>query len=492
MKYKNLYFNDDDTLTAIKKNILWIIPIIAIVLWTSFTFDYSSPAPDEARYLYAANVVASGDTTVMAAETNTSRIPLNISAAADSIGGYIGARVLSGIFGILSMIVFFLFSKKLLNDTKGAVFALLLFALQGPRIFISKSAGGEIFALFFLICSMYFLIADYWQKHKKDEVVPVSKQVKDILLGIFFMILAVLCDNALVVYLPVLIILLAVRSPERGLVAAALILVGIGVGMLISPEYSWLMTSSAPDRPIYRILLTAIEYSILPLILVILSFQFPWKVNIPKAGIYTLLILALPVVLMHIVTGNNDGLYKNINYSYVFLLPVAGQLLKEFLQINIDYRRAAIFLTVAAVLLSWNQVDRMENAAPDMTGAVEYIEENMNEESVIFTDNEYLLFYSFYGKLKKDQIKALPDSEGADDRIMENLLDGVYDFVMINGLRRPELAFLMREQLLPHNYIRVWHQDFINSSILRSNSRGTAEVYKVKDVPGQTVYAENK
>jgi len=134
----------------------------------------------------------------------------------------------------------------------------------------------------------------------------------------------------------------------------------------------------------------------------------------------------------------------------------------------------------------------MENAAPDMTGAVEYIEENMNEKSVIFTDNKYLLYYSFYGKLRNDQIKALPDIEGADDRIMENLLDGVYDFVMINGLRRPELAFLMREQLLPHNYIRVWHQDFINSSILRSNSRGTAELYKVKDVPGQTVYAENK
>ncbi|MCK5742085.1 MAG: hypothetical protein KAH48_07700, partial [Chlorobi bacterium] len=139
-----------------------------------------------------------------------------------------------------------------------------------------------------------------------------------------------------------------------------------------------------------------------------------------------------------------------------------------------------------------NQVDRMENAAPDMTGAVEYIEENMNEESVIFTDNKYLLYYSFYGKLKKDQIKSLPDSEGADDRIMENLLDGVYDFVMINGLRRPELAFIMREQLLPHNYIRVWHQDFINSSILRSNSRGTAEVYKVKDIMGQIVLADNK
>ncbi|MCK5742759.1 MAG: hypothetical protein KAH48_11110, partial [Chlorobi bacterium] len=371
--------------------------------------------------------------------------------------------------------------------------ALLLFALQGPRIFISKSAGGEIFALFFLICSMYFLIADYWHKNKKDEKESsLGKQIKNILLGTFFMILAVLSDNALVVYLPVLVILLTVRSPERGLVSAALMIVGIGIVMLILPEYSWLMTSSAPDRPIYRILLTAIEYPILPLILVILSFQFPWKVNIPKAGIYTLLILALPVVLMHIVTGNNDGLYKNINYSYVFLLPVAGQLLKEFLQINVDYRRAAIFLTVAAVLLSWNQVDRMENAAPDMTGAVEYIEENMNEESVIFTDNKYLLYYSFYGKLKNDQIKALPDSEGADDRIMENLLDGVYDFVMINGLRRPELTFLMREQLLPHNYIRVWHQDFINSSILRSNSRGTAEVYKVKDVRGQIVLAENK
>lgn len=342
--------------------------LTGVVLWQRVRLGFGGPALDETSGLSVARVLREQVPWNTYSYAPGSHIPLHLLGIGDELGGLIGARAMSALLGVCSLGFVFGGTRALFGSTRVAGWAALLLAMQAPHLFISKLATGDCAAFCFFTGAMWLLIEGLSRRH--------IGWLYCMLASVGFAI-AVLCKYVVVVQAPVLILVLAVRRPRlllAALLPCAVLLADYlqrhwnDLGVLVADQLAQL--GAAPGSRLGLLHDAALYVApMLALALASLAMQVSrtgaeWRAI--RMHLF-LLLLAAPIVALHVIAGDATGLAKHLVYPLLALsLPAAW-----FLH-RIARRHGAVSVAIAAALggLGMHQSAQLERSFVDLTGVV--------------------------------------------------------------------------------------------------------------------------
>jgi hypothetical protein len=245
-----------------------------------------------------------------------------LAAWADRVAGLVGVRELAAAMGTIIVVSIYAFAKRVFSPAV-ALASALVFALLGPAVLVSRIATRDIGSLFFFAIGLWLFVRA-WQQIE-------GRKWPAWLASAFFMFAAFLCKYLVAIYFPffVLILLRKGRHAILGYVLPLGILCAT-YGLyyrraLISlwhygQNYGSLRASSTEAWQIYF----THRWDFWILVLFALAAWFSagelergrWKLALLSLG-------AAILPLFQIVSRADYDYWKHINYSFLFLVPLA-------------------------------------------------------------------------------------------------------------------------------------------------------------------------
>jgi hypothetical protein len=247
-----------------------------------------------------------------------------LAAWADRIAGLVGLRELAAAMGTAVVVSIYAFAKRLFSPAVALASALVL-ALLGPAVLVSRVATRDSGSLFFFAIGLWLFVRA-WQQ-------VAGREWPAWLASALFMFAAFLCKYLVAIYFPffVLIILRKGRHAILGYVLPLGVLCA-AYGLyyrhaLISlwhygQNYGSLRASSAEALHIY--FTHRWDFWVLALFALLAWFSAGelefgrWKLALLSLG-------AAILPLFQLVSRADYDYWKHINYSFLFLVPLAMQ-----------------------------------------------------------------------------------------------------------------------------------------------------------------------
>ena len=359
-----------------------------------------------------------------------------LAAWADRIRGIVGVRELAAAMGAGIVWALYGFARRIFSPAVGLASA-LVFAFLGPAILVSRIATRDIGSLFFFVIGLWLFVRA-WQKDNWPAWICAALS--------FFA--AFLCKYLIAIYFPFFAILIFRKSrqailgfflPLAALCAfyagyyysslAALLRYGRAYGSLKAP--------SAEALHIY--FSGRIDFWILAA-LALLAFFF-----IRKVGGWTLALLwcgALITPVFQLISRADYDYWKHVNYSLVFLAPLAMQGLLFLLQ-RLGSRPYRFTAPVAVCCLSvglgflgnsWH-IDRFVFWPNTEPIAAYFQGQLVNSDRVLIDDT--VLRYTFSPPLPQWQITDpfyfRYDSKTGAAAYAEAVTNGLFDYIVLDG-----------------------------------------------------------
>jgi len=381
-----------------------------------------------------------------------------LASIGDAIGGLRGARVVSIPFGLGLTFIIYLISRNIFSERIG-LFSALIFLFSGTTLYLSKLATYDIISAFFLGLSFLLIILS----KKKHSVLWLS-------FGAVSLFLSVMTKYVAAVYIiPFLLYVFWRQNAFRVLiffVLPLLVLLTVYVIFAIYPAREALLGSSTSvyhqSQVPFKILSSwTFRWVAMPYLLAIFGIFHKEK---GKSALF-LTALSTPIILLHLLSGVEQSVNKNVIFSILLLTPASALGVEQMGRLFSSNMASAwvkpFFITVVfAVIWAFgiHELRWLENQYPDMTPVLEFFEKNGFNGMTVAIDSDYgdavytyslssvytnAVFFSIKDIAKKLPSGAKPDFIIIDEFYCKNYFRNIaeryikygYDLIKIFHLR---------------------------------------------------------
>lgn len=435
------------------RKLQWPLFAIVAVAWYLRAHDphYSSAYMDESIYVLYGRMFLSHHF-----ETPIDH-PLNFSfgwylwpilaAWADRIAGLVGVRELAAAMGTITVCSVYGFSKRLFS-TGAALASALVLAFLGPAVLVSRVATRDIGSLFFFALGFWVFVSAWQQTCPMPQTKP--RQWPAWLAAALLMFASFLCKYLVAIYFPFLVLILILFRKGR----YALLGFFLPLGVLCA-AYAICFRASlaalvhygraygslrAPASEALQIYFThRFDFWIL-FLLALVSWFFVkelgrWKLALLWCG-------AAIMPLFQLVSRADYDYWKHINYSFLFLVPLAMAGLLSLLRRAgpLSYKIAsAVIVVCLAVTFGWissawhiDQFVFWPNAEP----IAAYFQGRLSPSARVLVDDTVFRYY-FSPSLHQWQIVdpfyfRYGSSTGAP-AYSAAVANGLFDYIVLDG-----------------------------------------------------------
>ncbi len=456
--------------------------ITAIALWQRLSVDFNGPHVDESSSLYVSRLLEAKQPWETYNSIFGSRLPLHVLGFGERLGGLLGARLLAGALGLASLAFCYGAARSLFVSRRAAGFATLIVLVAAPHIFISKFATSDVIAFFFFSLSLWLLFVGLCSARYGWLLLALASVA---------FAAAVLSKYVVVVYAPLLALAVAVRRP-RLLPFALLPCAGLLAEYLVRHwgdlEQLYQRQSAGSHTSTSGQIWSLTAYYLAPVLLlafgtlvsILRRVGSSWR---PLRLPLWLLLMALPLVALHLSARDMASMFKHMVYPVAVLALLAGWGLARVSRTR-WWVPALVFGALAA--LGYWQTRRMERAFPDVRPMLAELAPKIGPTTSILSEDASLLRYRFGGATTKLLELTWFDNNGDGERTPQDVVDAVWDgkpdYVMVHGQTSPGLVAKLREKVLPHQYYKVYEFSYEVSEVMTQVRRGKVELWRRRGV----------
>lgn len=478
-------------LSAVDYGVAGMLVLAIAVIWTSLRIDltFNTFYVDESDYMFAGRLLLDGLHWPTKTYIFSSNIPLYLIGTGSSIDPALGARALSLVPGLLSLVSLFLFYKSLLGQQMLAAISTGLVALQATHIFQGKIATYDIWCFFFFATAA-------WQFHTHT----LSKRAVSLPMigGSLLFAVAVLCKYVVVIYAPAIFFLLWLGcSRGAAFVFATLQAMILGIYALQNlPDLMTLFNTQLAGQHLQNSsalqVATLMVYLSWPVLLLAIPGGYKALqrrksfVDIPPINRHlfkVLLVMALILPAYHLLSGNRIAVYKHVLYTVVFLAPLAALSISLIARFCLPVIKVSTIPVIAALLLlqAHHHTQLMETAYPNTAAAIAKLENAADHKSRILSENPYLHRNHFYKKIAIQHLHDMdalpsPTTESDAAALIREFTRGKYDYVLLDGRFQPQKTHYLRANM-PQNYRLLYSEPYQTSDVTSGNSTGMITLY---------------
>jgi hypothetical protein len=163
-----------------------------------------------------------------------------------------------------------------------------------------------------------------------------------------------------------------------------------------------------------------------------------------------LIILSLTIILLHLITGAEQSVNKNVIFSFIFLTPAAAlgvEQMGNLFSTQSQTRWVNTFFTTAVLVVVWafglNEVKWLERQYPDMSPAINYFRENGFDGMMVIIGSDYgdaVYAYTLGNRFKRAKFLPVTEYEkkgkefyGAPDYVIIDKFYGKKQFADMAG-----------------------------------------------------------
>jgi hypothetical protein len=339
-----------------------------------------------------------------------------LAAIGDSVAGLPGARIIGVFFGLGLTVVIYMIVRTLCSRSL-ALLGSMLFLCTGTTLYLSVQATFEIVSAFFLGLGFLLLLLSSHQKSVHTGVMLFA--------GATALFVATITKYIAGIFIiPFLFYVFWRHKMLRAMLFFFLPLATFMSFYLFFPSaYAWgdflgILTPPLQENRIPMDILTAHIYQVLamPYLLAVFGvFHREWG---NRMGIL-LILLSLPVILIHVLSGEESGLDRNVIYSIIFLTPAAAlgvEHMGALFSMNSQTPLVKPFFIIAILLVVWAfgiyEFRWLEQQSPDMTEVTSFFEVKGFDGMTVVIDSvnrepEYLYRYSLGQRYPGAQFSSL-------------------------------------------------------------------------------------
>jgi len=363
-----------------KRWIIWLVLLYGFLL-TATDLDYTAVFVDEAFHINIGRQLMDG-TACPGCPFAAGYVFIHpiLAALGDAAGGLEGARMVNVILGLC--LVFFIYvTGKVLFSEKIGLLAAALFIFSGQVPYLMQLATYDMTAAFFLGASMMFLALSF-------NAAKGLRRSSALAAAMIFLLLASMTKFLLPVFVPFVIIYALVKHGfSRGLIFA-LCVSGIlaAVFYFLAPwsPHTEVMGQIQTFRVTTQIpLLTLADWTLRWLALAYLLAVFGMMHEKHGKTAAALTLLSLPIILIHLVTGAERSVNKNVLFALVYLIPASAvgvEKISEVFSMKSPGRGLRIFFVSAVMLVYWaygiNNFMWLRKQYPDVAPMIGFFEKN--------------------------------------------------------------------------------------------------------------------
>ena len=389
-----------------------------------------------------------------------------LAAWADRIAGLVGVRELAAAMGTVTVCSVYGFSKRLFSSGVALASALVL-AFLGPTVLVSRVATRDIGSLFFFALGLWMFVCA-WQQTK-------GRQWPAWLAASLLMFASFLCKYLVAIYFPFLVLIfLPFRKNRRAILGFFLPLAVLCAAYAIYFHQSLVALLQyghaygalrAPASEALQIYFThRFDFWILVLLALVACFFVReigrWKLALLWCG-------AAIMPLFQLISRADYDYWKHINYSFLFLVPLAMVGLLSLLRRagQSSYKIAApVIVACLAVGFGWissawhiDQFVFWPNAEP----IAAYFQSRLSPSARVLVDDTVFRYY-FSPPLHQWQIVdpfyfRYGSSTGAP-AYSAAVANGLFDYIVLDGGigdDARQMAAAIGPQLSSHYVLRL-------------------------------------
>jgi hypothetical protein len=415
-----------------------ILLLLFGLILTAWNIDFSKSAfNDEAYHILLGHQVLNGQNCPGCPyATGSVLIHPILAALGDSIGELYGARAMSMLLGLALTVIIYLTARTLF-DGKYSLLSAMMFLFSGTTLYLSKLATYDMTAAFFLGLSFLMIVLS----EKEHSIFRMNLWR---LIGAAALFLAAITKYLLPVFIPPL--LLYVFWKHKFSRALLFFLIPLTVFLLLYAYFA-----IYPNREqVLDIIVNKKETTRVPF-LILTNWTFRWLALSYLLAIFgmfhkekgktaiILTILSTPLILLHLITGAEQSVNKNVIFSIIFLSPAAAlgaNYMVDLYSMKSPSSWVKSFFTVAllAIVLIYGlkNLRWLENQYPDMTPVIEFFKEkgfnNMTVAMNGHVDEVYTYSLSpYYPQAKFISIRKIGNMNDANSHFQEKV-----DFVVLD------------------------------------------------------------
>jgi hypothetical protein len=379
--------------------ILALMMLCALLLAVS-DMDYNSIFVDEAFHIVVGHQVLRGEACPSCPYvTGSIFIHPIIAAVGDSMGGLHGARFMNTLLG-LGAALFIYLTARLLFDRRTGLIAFAIFVFSGQALYLMKLATYDMTAAFFLSLAFLLVVAS-------EKVVSELGCNLLLLAGTVALFAASITKYLVPVFIPVFMLFILWRLGFwRALygsfvpLAALLIVYYFGA---VYPVKEGLFGTVENSRVSFRVpFVTLFDWTIRWIALALLLAIFGLFRGGRGRTVLVLIGMSTPILLVHLLSGAEQSLNKNVIFSLVFLAP-AGALgvdhLASIFSVRSESQAVRSFFTVTILIIAavygLHNLNWLERQYPDVNPVIEFFRENGHDGMTVVSNGYDDLIYRY-------------------------------------------------------------------------------------------------
>jgi hypothetical protein len=379
---------------------LLALVLLGGLLVTVTDLDYNSIFVDEAFHIVVGHQLLRGETCPSCTYvTGSIHIHPVIAAAGDSVAGLYGARFMNTLLGLATALFVYL-TARMLFDRRSGLIAAAIFVFSGQALYLMKLATYDMAAAFFLSLSFLLIVA--------SEKTPTELRSNLMLLaGTIALFLASITKYLIPAFIPVVLLYILYRQGfSRTLfgsfipLAALIIVYFFGA---VYPVKEGLIGTVENSRVSFRVPFPILfDWTIRWIALALLLAIFGLFRKGRGVTVLVLIIMSTPILLVHLISGAEQSLNKNVIFSLIFLAP-AGALgvdhLASIFAMRSKNRTVRSFFTttilVIAAVYGLHNLNWLEKQYPDVDPVIEFFKKNGHDGMRVVSNGYDDLIYRY-------------------------------------------------------------------------------------------------
>ncbi len=396
------------------KNKYYLLGILAYgLIVMSWNVNYSSASHDEALNIYMGRQVLAGflgfsgselpDSSLQYRLTNylipqhTGSVMVQpmLAAIGDHFCGLSGARSVGIFFGLGLTVIVYWITRTLFSDKHGLI-AALLFLFSPTPLYLSKLATYDIVSVFFLALSFLLILLSERRVSVIRSCLWLFAGATALFLAAITKYVALVCVFPLIIYvlwrhsffkaLMFFLLPLAIYITLYGVLAIAPAWNGPLSGSSIGPYKEGRLDISVISERIY-------QWLAIPYLLAIFAF---FHKDSNKTLCTTLILLSLPVLLLHLISGDGRSLNKNVIYAVIFTIPIAAfgvDQVGSLFSMDIPNPWVKPFFLTAILVVLWvfgiHGFKWLEKQFPDVRPVISFLTKEGSDNMTVAIDSRY-------------------------------------------------------------------------------------------------------
>jgi len=446
-----------------KRYWLWIFLLYSLVVIT-LTLDYNSAYVDEVRNIFMGQKVIAGQPCYLCKQyTGSVMVEPVLAALGDYYGSIYGARVVSIFFGLgLTVIIYTI--TQILFEGEYALISAMLFLFSGTALYLSKLATSDIVSAFFL--GLAFLLLLLGEQNKS-----LLRKSSFFFTGAAALTLSAMTNYVAAVFIPAFIIYAFLKNGFFYTLSFFLIPLVIFTSLYgyfaiypVSSILAWTLTSvyDYGHVPFRTLSSWTMRWMAMPYLLSIFGIFHEDKGKIALM----LFAFSTPIILLHLFTGVDQSLSRDVIFSQIFLAPAAAvgvDHLGNIFSFKSPNPWVKPFFLTAILIVLWvfgfQELRWLEKQYPDMTPVINFFREKGFNGMTVAVDSNYgVSVYTYSLEPYYPQAKFLSVQEIDPVDSIGHPLSEKVNFIVFDGyygksdLRNKALPYLQNGFFLMKNF----------------------------------------